>query len=72
MFKNKLSQLSLHWYKFGNISDQNFVIWVIYITIEKKKRKRKILFMFTHKSGVFKYLKFQCTYEVIDIFTKYT
>lgn len=55
MFKNKLSQFSLHWYEFGNISDQNFVIWVIYtcITIEKKKRKRKILFMFTHKSGVF-------------------
>lgn len=53
MFKNKLSQFSLHWYEFGNISDQNFVIWVIYITIEKKKRKRKILFMFTHNSGVF-------------------
>lgn len=56
MYKNKLSQFSLHWYEFGNISDQNYVIQVIYLfslTIEKNKRKRKILFMFTHNSGVF-------------------
>lgn len=52
MFKNKLSQFSLHWYEFGNISDQNFVIWVIQIQIfinyrEKEKKKKNIVHVHT-------------------------
>lgn len=41
MYKNKLSQFSLHWYEFGNISDQNYVIQVIYLYNYREKQKKK-------------------------------